>query len=174
MRGPVWRRVRWSRVGLIGGLGTAAGLGLAARGEAQRRRALEERLGASQRELAAAEGRLRATEGQLAFSRLEVQGLRRLLARFEEQGISGGQVDPPPAPDIHTSIRSLAGDRVLVSAGALQGVLPGHPFSAYRGSQFLGKLVVEEVQGQTCTCRVLFMAEGQELRPGDPLATRLR
>jgi hypothetical protein len=87
-------------------------------------------------------------------------------------------VVPAPVPRIDGTVVAVKTDAdpdlVLLSVGADHGVERGLHFSLYRGSAFVAKVIVERVLRDTCGCRVLFAADGQEILPGDLAATRLQ
>ena len=78
----------------------------------------------------------------------------------------------PPVPAIDATVKS-AGQDVVLSAGAMQGVKAGFYFSIYRGAAFIGKVKVTRLDLLTCRCSVLFTKDGEKIQPGDSAATRL-
>lgn len=96
----------------------------------------------------------------------------------EDKGV-GSQILPgPPVPEIHGVVRatkdSVEPPLVLLNVGSDDEVEEGFRFSIYRGTSFVGKVVVERVLKDSSGCRVLFVVEGERVRPGDKAATRLQ
>ncbi len=84
----------------------------------------------------------------------------------------------PPVPAIDARVLRVKEDvspgLVLLSVGSNDKVEKGFHFSIYRGSEFVGKVIVEKVLADSCGCRVLFTKEGLSVAPGDEAATRLQ
>ena len=102
-----------------------------------------------------------------------------LISMAESQGVNFAQLIPgPPVPAIDGKVVAVKSDLnpplVLLSVGADDKVEHGFRFSIYRGSTFVGKVVVEKVLRDSAGCRVLFTAEGGEVQAGDSAATRLQ
>jgi hypothetical protein len=83
----------------------------------------------------------------------------------------------PPVPAIAARVAAVKNEvtaaLVLLSVGSDDKVEKGFHFSVYRGSEFIGKVVVEKVLRDSCGCRVLFTKDGASIAPGDDAATRL-
>ncbi|MBL4850476.1 MAG: hypothetical protein JKY65_33580 [Planctomycetes bacterium] len=81
-------------------------------------------------------------------------------------------------PEIYAEVLATKDDMgpalVLLNVGSDDRVEPGYRFLIYRGSEFVGKVVVERVLRDSSGCRALFCAEGERIRPGDKAATRLQ
>ena len=84
----------------------------------------------------------------------------------------------PPVPAIDARVTSVKDDvspaLVLLSVGSDDKVEKGFHFSVYRGSEFVGKVIVEKVLKDSSGCRVLFTKEGSRIQAGDSAATRLQ
>jgi hypothetical protein len=126
---------------------------------------------------------LEADLGDLRKSFAENRRLLRekelLIAMAEDQGVNFAQLLPgPPVPAIDGKVVAVKTDidppLVLLSVGADDKVEQGFRFSVYRGSTFVGKVVVEKVLRDSAGCRVLFTADGQSISAGDNAATRLQ
>jgi hypothetical protein len=102
-----------------------------------------------------------------------------VLAMLEERGVNVlSIVAGPPVPAIDARVAAVKADvtpaLILLSVGSDDKVEKGFHFSVYRGSEFVGKVVVEKVLKDSCGCRVLFTKEGASIQAGDSAATRLQ
>jgi hypothetical protein len=108
--------------------------------------------------------RLDATTGQLENTRTELE-----IVRKELDG-KNALIDARVA-----AVKSnVTPELVLLSVGSDDKVEKGFRFSIYRGTAFIGKVVVEKVLRDSCGCRVLFTIEGAHILAGDSAATRLQ
>lgn len=167
------RRVRWSRVGCaaLGAVALALAMKLRVRGEERGR--LEARL-ADLEQLRSTE--LRELRHELARTRAELREKELLLhmAGSEPRLLLHRQALVPAIGGVVVAVQTDVDPQlVLLSVGSDDGVEKGFHFSIYRGSRFVGKVVVEKVLRDSAGCRVLFTAEGHDVRPGDSAATRL-
>ena len=101
-----------------------------------------------------------------------------LIAMAEERGVNFATLlAGPPANLVRGRVAVVKSDMdpalVLVDIGEDSGVEIGYPLSVYRGKVFVGKLIVEHVESTASACRVLYVAEGQAMQPGDSVTTRL-
>ena len=120
-------------------------------------------------------GNLRQT---FATTRKALRDKELLISMAESQGFNFETLIPgPPVPAIDGKVVAVKSDisppLVLLSVGADDKVQQGFQFSVYRGSTFVGKVVVERVLRDSAGCRVLFTADGQDIQSGDSAATRL-
>jgi hypothetical protein len=103
-----------------------------------------------------------------------------VLAMLEDHGgvNIASIVQGPPVPAIAAKVAAVKNEvnpaLVLLSVGSDDKVEKGFHFSVYRGSEFIGKVVVEKVLRDSCGCRVLFTKTGASIAPGDAAATRLQ
>jgi len=102
-----------------------------------------------------------------------------VLAMLEEKGFNVlSIIAGPPMPAIDAKVAAVKSDvqppLVLLSVGSDDKVEKGFQFSIYRGSEYIGKVVVEKVLKDSCGCRVLYTKEGQTVQAGDSAATRLQ
>lgn len=116
---------------------------------------------------------------QFADTRRQLREKELLISMAESAGVDFELLVPgPPVPAIDGAVVAVKTDvnppLVLLSVGQDDKVERGFHFSIYRGSQFIGKVVVERVLRDSAGCRVLFTAEGQQIQPGDSAATRLQ
>ncbi len=100
------------------------------------------------------------------------------IAVGEDEGCRFGLVSGPPVPAIDARVAAVKSnvtpELVLLSVGSDDKVEKGFHFSIYRGTEFVGKVVVEKVLRDSCGCRVLFTSEGARILAGDSAATRLQ
>jgi len=102
-----------------------------------------------------------------------------VIAMLEEKGVNVATlVAGPPMPAIDCRVTAVKSDvqpaLVLLNVGSNDKVEKGFHFSVYRGSEFIGKVVVEKVLADSAGCRVLFVKDGQSVQSGDSAATRLQ
>jgi predicted nucleic acid-binding Zn-ribbon protein len=116
---------------------------------------------------------------QFADTRQKLREKELLISMVEGSGVDIELLVPgPPVPAIDGNVVAIKTDvnppLVLLSVGQDDRVERGFHFSIYRGSKFVGKVVVERVLRDSAGCRVLFTADGQQIQPGDNAATRLQ
>lgn len=114
-----------------------------------------------------------------ADTRKQLREKELLISMAEGAGVDFELLVPgPPVPAIDGNVVAVKTDvsppLVLLSVGQDDKVERGFHFSIYRGSQFIGKVVVERVLRDSAGCRVLFTADGQQIQAGDNAATRLQ
>lgn len=113
-----------------------------------------------------------------ASSRRDLRDRELLIALAAQRGINFATLlDGPPTPLVRGAVREVKADvepaLVLIDVGADDEVEKGFRFSVYRSDKFIGKLVVERVEGDSAACRVHWVAEGQSVQAGDSVSTRL-
>ena len=112
-------------------------------------------------------------------SKQKVLDMQLVMDELERQGVPIGTlvVNHKPVPPINGKVAGVRTDTqpalVLVTVGKDDKVEKGFAFTVYRGSTFVGKVVVEKVMADSAGCRVLFTAAGQTIKAGDDVATRL-
>lgn len=129
--------------------------------------------------VAALEDDLAALRREHADTRKRLREKQLLLSMCEDPPGGFSVLPPgPPVPAIDAEVLAVKHEvepnLVLLSAGSDEEVEQGYRFSVYRGSDFIGKVVVERVLSDSSGCRVLFTAEGRSIKPGDLAATRLQ
>jgi hypothetical protein len=101
-----------------------------------------------------------------------------LLAMCENPSpLFSRQLPGPPVPAVDGYVVSVSSETpgpIVLSVGSDDMVEVGYRFSVYRGSQFVAKVVVERLFLKRADCRLLFAADGQAIRRGDAVATRLQ
>jgi hypothetical protein len=146
--------------------------------EAKRRRSIAElqvaRLVAQKFNLETDLGELRK---DYAGSRRDLRDKELLVAQASKYVNFATLLDGPPTPLVRGAVREVKADvepaLVLIDVGRDDEVETGYRFSVYRGDIFIGKLVVERVEGDSAACRVHWLAEGQAVQAGDSVSTRL-
>jgi hypothetical protein len=116
---------------------------------------------------------------EFADTRRQLREKELMISMAQGAGVNFELLVPgPPVPAIDGNVVAVKTDvsppLVLLSVGADDRVERGYQFSIYRGSQFVGKVVVEKVLRDSAGCRVMFVADGAEIKPGDNAATRLQ
>jgi hypothetical protein len=114
-----------------------------------------------------------------ADTRGKLRETQLLISMIEGAGVDIQNLVPgPPVPAIDGAVVAVKTDvsppLVLISVGSDEKVERGFHFSIYRGSKFIGKVIVERVLRDSAGCRVLFTADGAQIQPGDNAATRLQ
>ncbi|MCO5165324.1 MAG: hypothetical protein M9894_03025 [Planctomycetes bacterium] len=117
--------------------------------------------------------------GQFADTRRQLREKELLISMAQGAGVDFELLVPgPPVPAIDGNVVAVKTDvsppLVLLSVGLDDKVERGFHFSIYRGTKFIGKVVVERVLRDSAGCRVLFTADGAQIQPGDNAATRLQ
>jgi hypothetical protein len=111
-----------------------------------------------------------------ADTRRALRDKELILAMMEDPGVNNPRPGPS-IPRIEAKVADVSLDPPTPSVvlAALSGALPrqGYEFSVYRGSEFVGKVIVEKVEPHSCVARVLFTKVGMTIEPGDVAATRL-
>lgn len=131
---------------------------------------LEEELSQAQNLMTALEKELKNTKEDLEESRILIDSARNAGVDFEA-------LYKPEAPiDGKVLAVSREVNLVMVSVGADDGVQKGYHFTVYRGSLYIGQVVVEDVFKDMCSARMKLetMAKGQEILEGDNVSTRIR
>lgn len=105
--------------------------------------------------------------------------MQLVMDQLERQGIpvSTLVMNHKPVPRINAKVAGVKSDAtpalVLLTAGKDDKVEKGFIFHVYRGSEFIGNVLVEKVNADSCGCRVLLTAQGKTIKAGDDAATQL-
>jgi len=166
---PFVQRVRWARLlALVLALVSAQ---LATR-LAVRSEAADAALGAAAeacRREALAEGRAEVLQRRTRVLEETLTSLRLRMADDERCS----RLPPSMHGSVLTARANVVPAVVLVSIGRRDGLERGDYLTVYRGSRFVAKVLVEAVHEDVALARVLFSAEGEEVRGGDLVASRL-
>lgn len=128
---------------------------------------------------AALEKDLGEVRKEFADTRQSLLDLRLVMDELQRIGVPVDTlvVNHRPVPPINGKVAgidtSVSPGIVLITVGKDDKVQKGYPFTVYRGSTFVGKVVVEKVNADSAGCRVLFTAPGKTIQKGDDAATRL-
>jgi len=96
----------------------------------------------------------------------------RVLVRLEgPRTVPGGWTDVPPI-DAKVSGVNVENNIVALSAGKDDGVKPGFEFTIYRGDEYVGRVIVDDVQEEHCTGYSKRELEAKPIEVGDEARTR--
>lgn len=108
------------------------------------------------------------SQGQ-SVERLESERAALVAAGVEVERIIGNAV-----PALNANVSAIGSNFVVLNVGDQAGVKIGYPFDVYRGGDYIGRVVVYEVQPDTCVARVQIKNQrGLDFRQGDSATTRL-
>jgi hypothetical protein len=86
-------------------------------------------------------------------------------------------INHKPVPPINGTVAGVdtkaQPELVLINVGKDDKVERGYTFTVYRQSKFVGKIIVEKIMADSAGCRVMLKATGENIQPGDSVATRL-
>jgi hypothetical protein len=93
-----------------------------------------------------------------------------------DEAIAGAAraVLPEVAGRVEGTVTSVDGNYVSLSAGEAAGVQPGMQFMLVRDGNYVGDLVIETVRPRESGGKIVLVAEGREVRPGDRATTTSR
>ena len=146
------------------------------------------------KELQVALGKIEGLEGNVRAREKEIVGLHDQMAErdktikevTEEKDMYAGtitalmkqgvHVPPPPAPAIDAKVARAdnALGTVVLNKGKKDGVKVAHPFTIYRGTEFVAKVVVQQVEDQLCVARVERGLFNKAMMVGDDATTRIQ
>lgn len=131
---------------------------------------LEEELSQSKNLVTSLEKELKKTKDDLEESRILIDSARNA-------GVDFGALYRPEAP-IDGKVMAVSNEvnLVMISVGADDGVKKGYHFTIYRGSLYIGQLIVEDVFQDMSSARMKLetMAKNQQVLEGDNVSTRIR
>jgi hypothetical protein len=122
---------------------------------------------------------LTQTRKDYADAKQKAIDLQLVLDELERIGVPVSSIvlNYKPVPPIRGKVAGVKTDiqpaLVVINVGVDDKVEKGYQFTVYRGSTFIGKVVVERIAADGCGARVLFTAPGQTIQAGDDAATRL-
>jgi hypothetical protein len=114
----------------------------------------------------------RNLQARLVASQRQLSNLRERLPADGEGGSTDGGVTPAVAGPLRGEITDVADRYASINIGRGSGVTPEMVFMVYRGSDFLGELVVTRVNPETAGGRLRTL-QGQ-VRAGDLVAYEAR
>ena len=113
---------------------------------------------------------------ELAGVREDLEEKSNHLIALRDAGVDIDKVFvTKPAPAISGVVAAVSPDvdLVVLGVGANDKVETGHEFTIYRGDTFIGKARVDKVLEDMAGARILFVEDGQEVRQGDRVSTRV-
>lgn len=112
----------------------------------------------------------------LASLQEDLNASEATLALLREKYDIGLLVADLPAPAIDAKVSNVSNQTTpalcVLSVGDEDGVKPGFTFTVYRGTEFVGRVLVERVQDDLSFCRVLFTKDGSQIQINDSATTR--
>jgi hypothetical protein len=120
------------------------------------------------------QGELAEKEKLLQRSEKELSEARMIIKSVQDSGInipSLFQRTKPMNGQIVAVSREV--DLVMLSVGEDEGVAKGDKFTVYRGSQFIGQVVVEEPYKDMSAARIIKDMTTKEIQKGDSVTTRI-
>ncbi|MEM7166220.1 MAG: hypothetical protein AAF581_12190 [Planctomycetota bacterium] len=113
---------------------------------------------------------------ELASAREELQEKSELIAAAIDNGVDFSTMfaikPPPPISGVVAAV-SPDVNLVVLDVGADDEVKHGYEFTIYRGDRFIGKAKVQNVLDDMAGARVLFVEDGEQVRQGDRVSTRV-
>lgn len=93
-----------------------------------------------------------------------------------EDAVAGAAraVKPEVAGRVEATVTSVDGNYVSLSAGEAAGVQQGMQFMLVRDGNYVGDLVIDTVRPRESGGKIVLVAEGREVRPGDRATTTSR
>lgn len=119
-------------------------------------------------------GRLAETEKMLQRSRRELWEAKQVIRSVQSVGVNI-QAIMQKAPPLEGQIVAVSPKvpLVMLSIGSDEGVQQGYQFTVYRGSRYIGQVVVEEVYSDMCAARIVRDMTRHALQRGDRVTTRI-
>lgn len=131
---------------------------------------LEEELSQSKNLVTSLQKELNKTKSDLEESKILIDSARSAGVDFEA-------IHSPEAP-VDGKVMAVSNEvnLVMISVGADDGVKKGYHFTVYRGSLYIGQLIIEDVFKDMSSARMKLetMAKGQQILEGDNVSTRIR
>jgi hypothetical protein len=114
-------------------------------------------------------------ERQLADATKERDNLRAEKDALVKLGVPVEKLIGNNVPAIEGKVSQVdqAGTFVVLSVGEGEGVKIGFPFDIYRGKEYVGRVVVDNVLPDSCTARVTMRNKGMSFQAMDNATTRL-
>jgi cell division protein FtsB len=128
-------------------------------------------------ELSQSQNMVSSIEKELKKSKKELEESRILIDSARNAGVDFQALYRPERPiDGKVMVVSREVNLVAISVGADDGVEKGYHFTVFRGSLYVGQLIVENVSKDMSSARIKLetVAEGQQVLEGDNVSTRIR
>ncbi len=127
------------------------------------------------------EGDLKRANEDIAAKEAQIVALNDQLGNLsaERAALVAAGVDIPAivgnaVKEINGKVSSVGDDFVVLSVGATEQVSVGTPFHVYRGNDYIGRVIVDDVLPDSATARVtLRNTRGLKFMAGDVATTRL-
>lgn len=113
-----------------------------------------------------------AKEAQIVALNGENGNLQAERAALVSAGIDIPALVGNAVPEINGKVSAVGPGFVVLSVGATEKVSVGTPFHVYRGNEYVGRVIVENVLPDSSTARVT-LASGAKFMAGDTATTRL-
>jgi len=123
---------------------------------------------------------LKRASKRLAKAELELEKLRGEIARLLQlvEG-AGEKIELPPAPPVPLiegkvrEVGDLPASLVVLNVGDDDGVYVGLRFIVYRGANYVGDVVVEQIFQDYSAARPISATLVEKVKPGDDISTKL-
>jgi len=123
---------------------------------------------------------LKRASKRLAKAELELEKLRGEIARLLQlvEG-AGEKIELPPAPPVPLiegkvrEVGDLPASLVVLNVGDDDGVYVGLRFIVYRGANYVGDVVVEQIFQDYSAARPISATLVEKVKPGDDVSTKL-
>jgi len=113
-------------------------------------------------------------ERQLADLSKDRDNLRAQMDALAKSGVDVAAIIGNNVPPIEGKVSAVGRGFVVLSVGENEGVKLGFPFDVYRGSDYIGRVVVDNVLPDSCTARIQIRNRGGlEFQAMDNATTRL-
>ena len=112
------------------------------------------------------------TKRHVALTELKDR-LQKTVTMFQDMGFAVPPAQVPPISGRVIAVDDELGNAVI-DKGEMAQVKPATRFTIHRGSDYIARLVIHDVQGQVALGRVMLLAEGKEVRVGDSVTTEVR
>ncbi len=127
--------------------------------------------------LAEKEDKIHSLNAQLATQDRDLGGYKRTIELLQEAGvdvarIAGGGL--PPAVDTTVTAVNEEVGLVMLGIGREAGLRKGHDLTVFRGDQFVGRVVVEQVYNDMASARIDRKYLVDKIQVGDNVTTRIR
>jgi uncharacterized protein (DUF3084 family) len=115
-----------------------------------------------------------AKEAQIAALNEQYGNLSAERAALVSAGVDIPAIVGNAVKEINGKVSSVGADFVVLSVGATEQVTVGTPFHVYRGNDYIGRVIVDDVLPDSATARVtLRNTRGLKFMAGDVATTRL-
>lgn len=140
-------------------------------------KAKEEALDEQQRmevQLSNVQGEMAEKEKKIRHFEKELSEAKQIIRAVRESGVNISALFKKAKP-MDGNIIAVSQDVpiVMISLGTDEGIEKGTQFTVYRGSQFIGQVVVEEVYKDMSAARIIRNMTVKNIQKGDSVTTRI-